>query len=59
VRRHGSGAADRAWGGDGLVRSNFGTGADWAGAVNVQRNGKIAVGGAICNSQGVAQYLSM
>lgn len=58
MRLHPAGARDRSFGGDGIVRTNFGTGSDWAGGVAVQPSGKIIVGGSIYESQGLARYLA-
>lgn len=58
LRYRGGGALDRSFGGDGIVATDFGTGADGAEAVAVQADGKIVVGGSIYGSQGLARYLS-
>lgn len=57
VARYGRrGALDGSWGGDGIVRNDFGTGADSAAALAVQTDGRVVVGGAIYASQGLARY---
>jgi uncharacterized delta-60 repeat protein len=57
VARYGPGGAlDRSFGRSGLVVSDFGTGADWAGALALQPNGRIVVAGSIYESQALARY---
>ena len=58
VRHRQSGARDDSWDGDGVVRTDFGSGGDWVGALDVDRAGKIVSGGSIYGSQGVARYLN-
>ena len=53
-----TGRLDRSFGGDGIVVSSFGTGADSAGALARQADGKIVVAGEIYRDQAVAQDLS-
>lgn len=53
-----TGRLDRSFGGDGIVVSSFGTGADSAGALARQTDGKIVVAGEIYRDQAVARYLS-
>jgi hypothetical protein len=50
------GALDRSFGRGGLVVSDLGTGADWAGALAVRPDGKIVVAGSIYESQALARY---
>jgi hypothetical protein len=57
VARYGPGGAlDRSFGRSGLVVSDFGTGADWAGALALQPNGRIVAAGSIYESQALARY---
>jgi len=57
VARYGRGGGlDATWGGDGIVLTDFGTGADSADALAVQDDGRLVVGGAIYSSQGLARY---
>jgi uncharacterized delta-60 repeat protein len=53
-----AGTLDPAFGGDGIVVTDFGTGADWAGALALQADGRIVAGGAIYGSLAVARYLA-
>ncbi len=53
-----TGRLDRSFGGDGIVISSFGTGADWAGALALQADGKIIAAGEIYRDQAVARYLT-
>jgi hypothetical protein len=46
------------FGNGGIVVTSFGTGADWAGALALQRDGKIGAAGSIYESQGLARYLA-
>jgi uncharacterized delta-60 repeat protein len=50
------GALDRSFGHGGLVISDFSTGADWVGALAVQRNGRIVAAGSVGESQALARY---
>ena len=52
-----SGALDRSFGKGGIVLSDFGTGADWVGALATQRDGKIVAAGEVYRDQAVARYL--
>ncbi|HEU5064902.1 MAG TPA: hypothetical protein VFT86_03315 [Gaiellaceae bacterium] len=52
-----SGALDRGFGRSGIVLSDFGTGADWIGALAEQRDGKIVAGGEVYGDQALARYL--
>jgi uncharacterized delta-60 repeat protein len=52
-----SGALDRSFGQGGIVLSDFGTGADWVGALAEQRDGKIVAVGEVYGDQAVARYL--
>jgi uncharacterized delta-60 repeat protein len=53
-----SGTLDTSFGGDGIVVTDFGTGADRAGAIALQSDGRIVVGGWIYESLGLARYLA-
>jgi uncharacterized delta-60 repeat protein len=57
VRYRSSGALDRSFGRGGIVLSDFGTGADWVGALAAQRDGKIVAAGEVYGDQAVARYL--
>jgi len=50
------GALDRSFGHGGLVVSDFSTGADWVGALAVQRDRRIVAAGSVGESQAVARY---
>jgi hypothetical protein len=52
-----SGALDRSFGQGGIVLSDFGTGADWVGALAEQRDGKIVAAGEVYGDQAIARYL--
>jgi uncharacterized delta-60 repeat protein len=52
-----SGRIDRSFGAAGWVRSDFGTGADWIGALAQQRDGKIVAAGEVYRDQALARYL--
>jgi uncharacterized delta-60 repeat protein len=52
-----SGAVDRGFGRRGIVLSDFGTGADWIGALAEQRDGKIVAAGEVYGDQAIARYL--
>jgi uncharacterized delta-60 repeat protein len=52
-----SGRLDRSFGAAGWVRSDFGTGADWIGALAQQRDGKIVAAGEVYRDQALARYL--
>ena len=57
LARYGRGGAlDRSFGRGGLVVSDFSTGADWVGALAVQRNGRIVAAGSVGESQALARY---
>ena len=56
LRYRRSGRLDRAFGGDGIVVTDFGTGEDSARALAV-RDGRILVAGTIYSTQGLARYL--
>jgi len=58
ARFHAGGSLMRAWGGDGIVRTNFGTGADSVQALAVTGGGKVMAAGTIYDSQGLARYLN-
>ena len=51
-----NGTLDTSFGG-GIVRTNFGTGSDWAGELAIQADGKIVGGGSIYESLALARYL--
>lgn len=57
VRYRSSGALDRSFGRGGILLSDFGTGADWVGALAVQRDGKLVAVGEVYGDQAVARYL--
>jgi uncharacterized delta-60 repeat protein len=50
------GALDRSFGHGGLVVSDFSTGADWVGALAVQRDRRIVAAGSVGESQALARY---
>jgi uncharacterized delta-60 repeat protein len=52
-----SGVLDRGFGRRGIVLSDFGTGADWIGALAEQRDGKIVAAGEVYRDQAIARYL--
>jgi uncharacterized delta-60 repeat protein len=52
-----SGVLDRGFGRRGIILSDFGTGADWIGALAEQRDGKIVAAGEVCRDQAIARYL--
>jgi uncharacterized delta-60 repeat protein len=56
VRYRSSGALDRSFGRGGIVLSDFGTGADWVGALAAQGDGKIVAAGEVYGDQAVARY---
>lgn len=58
TRYLGNGRLDRSFGRNGIVVSDFGTGADWAGAIALQPDGKIVVGGSVYEDHAVARYRS-
>jgi uncharacterized delta-60 repeat protein len=58
ARYRSRGGLDRSFGDGGIVVTSFGTGADWAGALALQRDGKIAAAGSIYESQGLARFLA-
>jgi uncharacterized delta-60 repeat protein len=58
VRYRSSGALDRSFGRGGIVLSDFGTGADWIGALAAQRDGKVVAGGEVYRDQALARYLA-
>jgi uncharacterized delta-60 repeat protein len=57
VRYRPSGALDRSFGRGGIVLSDFGTGADWVGALAAQRDGKVVAAGEVYGDQALARYL--
>jgi uncharacterized delta-60 repeat protein len=57
LARYGRGGAlDRSFGHGGLVVSDFSTGADWVGALAVQRDRRIVAVGSVGESQALARY---
>ena len=56
-RYRSNGAVDRSFGKGGIVLSDFGTGADWVGALAAQKDGKIVAVGEVYGDQAVARYL--
>jgi uncharacterized delta-60 repeat protein len=52
-----SGVLDRGFGKGGIVLSDFGTGADWIGALAEQRDGRIVAAGEVYRDQAIARYL--
>jgi len=58
VRYRANGALDGSFGSGGLVLSDFGTGADWIGALAAQRDGKVVAGGEVYGDQALARYLA-
>jgi uncharacterized delta-60 repeat protein len=58
VARYGpNGRIDGSFGHRGFILGDFGTGFDWAGALALQPDGKIVVGGQVYEDQAVARYL--
>src|SRR4029453_8670025 len=57
VRYRPSGALDRSFGRGGIVLSDFGTGADWVGALAAERDGKVVAAGEVYGDQALARYL--
>ena len=57
VRFRPSGALDRSFGKGGILLSDFGTGADWVGALATQRDGKLVAAGEVYRDQAIARYL--
>ena len=57
VRFRQSGGLDRSFGKGGILLSDFGTGADWVGALATQRDGKLVAAGEVYSDQAVARYL--
>jgi uncharacterized delta-60 repeat protein len=58
VRYRSNGRLDRSFGRGGIVLSDFGTGADWVGALAAQRDGRIVAAGEVYGDQALARYLS-
>jgi uncharacterized delta-60 repeat protein len=56
IRFRPSGALDRSFGKGGILLSDFGTGADWVGALAAQRDAKIVAAGEVYRDQAVARY---
>jgi uncharacterized delta-60 repeat protein len=57
VRFRPSGALDRSFGRGGILVSDFGTGADWVGALATQRDGRLVAAGEVYRDQALARYL--
>ena len=57
VRFRSSGALDRSFGRGGILLSDFGTGADWVGALAWQRDGKLVAAGEVYRDMALARYL--
>lgn len=57
VRFRVSGALDRSFGRGGILLSDFGTGADWVGALATQRDGKLVAAGEVYRDMALARYL--
>ena len=57
VRYTANGRPDPTFGGDGIVITSFGTGADMANALAVQTDGKILAAGEVYARFGLARYL--
>ena len=57
VRFRQSGVLDRSFGRGGILLSDFGTGADWVGALATQRDGKIVAAGEVYRDMALARYL--
>ena len=57
VRFRSSGTLDRSFGRGGILLSDFGTGADWVGALATQRDGKLLAAGEVYRDQAIARYL--
>ena len=53
-----SGALDRSFGKGGIVLGDFGTGADWIGALAEQPDGKVIAAGEVYRDQALARYLA-
>jgi uncharacterized delta-60 repeat protein len=58
VRYLANGRLDHSFGQRGFVIANFGTGDDSASSLQMQRDGKLVVGGQIYMDQGIARYRS-
>ena len=58
VRYRSNGTLDRSYGRGGIVIGDFGTGADWIGALAAQRDGRIIAGGEVYRDQALARYLA-
>lgn len=57
VRFRPSGVLDRSFGRGGILLSDFGTGADWVGALATQRDGKLVAAGEVYRDMALARYL--
>ena len=57
VRYASDGDLDPSWGGDGIVVTSFGSGADVSNALAVQPDGKIVAAGEVYTRFGLARYL--
>jgi uncharacterized delta-60 repeat protein len=57
VRYRSTGPLDRSFGRAGIATGDFGTGADWIGALAAQKDGRIVAGGEVYGDQALARYL--
>ena len=57
ARFRSNGVVDRSFGKGGIVLSDFGTGADWVGALAAQKDGRIVAAGEVYDDQAIARYL--
>jgi uncharacterized delta-60 repeat protein len=58
VRYRSNGSLDGSFGRGGILLNDFGTGADWIGALAAQRDGKVVAGGEVYGDQALARYLA-
>ncbi len=59
LRHRAGGSLDPSFGEGGMIVTDFGTGAERAGAMAVQTDGRIVVGGLLYGSLGLARYLAV
>ena len=59
LRHQAGGSLDPSFGEGGMIVTDFGTGAERAGAMAVQADGRIVVGGLLYGSLGLARYLAV
>jgi uncharacterized delta-60 repeat protein len=57
IRYRSNGTLDRSFGRGGIAIGDFGTGADWIGALAAQRDGRIVAAGEVYRDQALARYL--